>query len=150
MLLAVGGVVLGGCFLLGAEALGADASPGWTPEFSMQVKTIGTVVPSPDAQWVAYTQIKPVTEDERSEQVSQIFLARADGSRRFQLTRNEKGSRAPAFSPDGKALYFLSDRSGKTNIYRVLIEGDHLPSESEDPVYLRAALPDAWSYQSCQ
>ena len=89
----------------------------------MQVRTIGSVVPSPDARWVAYTEVTPVVEGERSEQVTQIFLARADGSRRFQLTRAEKSSSAPTFSSDGRYVYFLSDRSGKTNLYRVLVEG---------------------------
>ncbi len=89
----------------------------------MQIRNIGSVVPSPDAQWIAYTQIKAVADGEHSEQVSQIYLARADGSRRFQLTRGDKSSSAPAFSPDGRYLYFVSDRSGKSNVYRVLIEG---------------------------
>ncbi|MGA7414434.1 MAG: hypothetical protein WBW33_28450, partial [Bryobacteraceae bacterium] len=100
-----------------------DATNSWTPEFSLQVRTIGSVIPSPDARWIAYTEVKPVAEGERSEQVTQIFLARADGSRRLQLTRGEKSSSAPAFSPDGRYVYFLSDRSGKSNLYRVLIEG---------------------------
>jgi dipeptidyl aminopeptidase/acylaminoacyl peptidase len=109
---------LGCCFVLCSEV-----NNSWTPEFSMQVRTIGSVVPSPDARWVAYTEVTPVAEGERSEMVTQIFLARADGSRRFQLTRAEKSSTAPSFSPDGRYVYFLSDRSGKTNLYRVPVEG---------------------------
>jgi dipeptidyl aminopeptidase/acylaminoacyl peptidase len=112
-------LLLGCCFCLFPDT----PANLWTPEFSMQVKTIGAVLPSPDAQWIAYTQIKPIADGERSEQNTQIFLARADGSRRFQLTRGEKSSMAPAFSPDGRYLYFESDRSGKTNVYRVLIAG---------------------------
>jgi Tol biopolymer transport system component len=111
-------LLLGCCFFLYS-----DVNTSWTPEFSMQVRTIGTVVPSPDARWIAYTEIQPVADGERSEQVTQIFLARADGSRRFQLTRAEKSSSAPTFSPDGRYVYFLSDRSGKSNLYRVLIDG---------------------------
>lgn len=103
--------------------LSGDAPSGWTPEFSLQVQTIGVVTPSPDGAWVAYTQSKPVVDGEHSEQLSQIYIARADGSRRFQLTRGEKSCTAPAFSPDGRWIYFLSDRSGKQNLYRILIEG---------------------------
>ena len=95
----------------------------WTPEFSMQVQTIASVVPSPDGQWVAYTQSQPIVEAERSETVSQIYLARQDRSRRFQLTRGEHGSTNPAFSPDGRYVYFASDRSEKSNVYRILVEG---------------------------
>ncbi len=111
-------LLLGCCF-----SLYSDVPNSWTPEFSMQVHTIGSVVPSPDAQWIAYTEIKAVAEAERSEQVTQIFLARADGSRRFQLTRAEKSSTAPTFSSDGRYIYFLSERSGKPNIYRVQVAG---------------------------
>ncbi|MGI8742519.1 MAG: S9 family peptidase [Bryobacteraceae bacterium] len=100
-----------------------DVPRFWTPEFSMQVQTIGAVVPSPDGEWVAYTQSKPIIEGERSETVSQVYLARSDGSRRFQLTRGEHGSSAPAFSKDGRYVYFTSDRSGKSNVYRILAEG---------------------------
>jgi dipeptidyl aminopeptidase/acylaminoacyl peptidase len=111
-------LLLGFCFFLYS-----DVGNTWTPEFSMQVRTIGSVVPSPDARWIAYTEIKPVAEGERSEQVTQIFLARADGSRRFQLTRADKSSTAPSFSCDGRFVYFVSDRSGKSNLYRMLVEG---------------------------
>jgi len=111
-------LLIGACLLLYA-----DVNNSWTPEFSMQVRTIGAVVPSPDARWIAYTEVQAIAEGERSEQVTQIFLARADGSRRFQLTRAAKSSNAPSFSPDGRYVYFLSDRSGKTNVYRMLVEG---------------------------
>ena len=110
--------ILGLCFCLSAAA-----ATTWTPEFSMQVQTVGAVVPSPDGQWIAYTQTKAVAEAERSEQVSQIYLARADGSRRLQLTRAKGSSMAPAFSLDGRWVYFLSDRSGKMNVYRIAAEG---------------------------
>jgi dipeptidyl aminopeptidase/acylaminoacyl peptidase len=100
-----------------------DVPASWTPEFSLRFETIGAVVPSPDGQWVGYTQSKPVIAAERSEWVSQIFVARADGSRRFQLTRGEAGASAPAFSPDGRWVLFLSERSGKAQVYRIRVEG---------------------------
>lgn len=111
-------LLLGFCFYLPA-----DIPNVWTPEFSMKVQTIGAVVPSPDGKWAAYTQTKAIAEGERSEQVSQIYLARADGTKSFQLTRGDKSSTAPSFSPDGRFLYFLSDRNGKMNVYRILIRG---------------------------
>ena len=101
-----------------------EVSAAWTPEFSLRFETIGAVAPSPDGQWVAYTQSKPIIAAERSEWVSQIFVARVrNGSRRFQLTRGDAGASAPAFSPDGYWVYFLSERSGKTQLYRIRIEG---------------------------
>ena len=89
----------------------------------MQVSTIGEVVPSPDGARVAWTQSQAIMEPERSEIVSQIFLADADGSRRIQLTRGEKSATSPSFSPDGLYVYFASARSGKRNVYRIAIAG---------------------------
>ncbi len=97
----------------------AQAPPSWTPELSMQVKTVGQVVPSPDGSKVAWTQTEAVMDAEHSELVSQIFLANGDGSHRIQLTRGDKGAGNPAFSPDGSAVYFISARNGKRQVYRI-------------------------------
>ncbi len=85
----------------------------------MQVKSVGQVVPSPDGSKVAWTQSQSIMEPERSEVETQIFLANADGSHRIQLTRGEKGANSPAFSPDGRWVYFISSRSAKRQVYRI-------------------------------
>jgi dipeptidyl aminopeptidase/acylaminoacyl peptidase len=101
----------------------AQAPTAWTPEFSMQFKTVSGVVPSPDGSMVAWTQTQSVMETERSESLTHIFIARADGTHRIQLTRGDKSSASPSFSPDGRMIYFLSARSGKNNVYRIPIAG---------------------------
>lgn len=100
-----------------------QTNSAWTPELSMQVDTIGEVVPSPDGRWVAYTRTQAVMKKEKSEMLTHIHLARNDGTRRFRLTGGEKGARSPAFAPDGEAVYFVSDRSGKRNIWRIPVTG---------------------------
>lgn len=112
--------------LLAASAWGqapTTASVNWTPEVSMRVRPVGDVVPSPDGKLVAYTQSHPVIETEKSEIDTQIFLAAADGSHRTQLTRGDKSAAAPEFSPDGRYLYFSSERSGKPNVFRIPVDG---------------------------
>ncbi len=89
----------------------------------MRVKTIGTVVPSPDGRLAAYTQTRAVMETEKSEMETQIFLARADGSHRFQLTRGGKSAGSPVFSPDSRFVYFKSERSDKPNVWRIAVDG---------------------------
>lgn len=99
------------------------AEDRWTPDLALKVQTIGGVMPSPDGKLVAYAQTKHVIEEERSEQVSQVWLAAADGSRTRQLTFGEKSASAPAFSPDSKYLYFRSSRTGSANIFRMPVDG---------------------------
>ena len=106
-----------------AETPTAQAPTGWTPQLSMQVQPVGEVVPSPDGKLVAYTQSHAVMESEKSEIDTQIFLAAADGAHRTQLTRGEKSATAPEFSPDGRYVYFSSERSGKPNLWRIPVDG---------------------------
>src|SRR5947209_19992766 len=91
----------------------------WTPEFSLKFQNVGQAVPSPDGKWVAYTQSQNIVDPEHSEMRPQVYIATADGSRRLQLTRGEKGCDSPAFSPDSTFVYFVSHRCGKRNVYRL-------------------------------
>ncbi len=100
-----------------------QAPPSWTPELSMQIQSVASVTVSPDGSRVVWAQSKAAMTGEQSEWISQIYLARSDGSERIQLTRDQKGSRSPSFSPDGRWVYFLSSRSGKTNVWRIPVAG---------------------------
>ncbi len=101
----------------------ADPPAAWTPAHQMKFKNVGDVTPSPDGKLVAWTQTAAVMEGEKSEFRTHIFLARADGSGRVQLTRGEKSAASPQFSPDGGFVLFASDRTGKRNLYRIAVAG---------------------------
>jgi dipeptidyl aminopeptidase/acylaminoacyl peptidase len=110
--------------LLAGIAFAADAPSGWSPALSMQVQTVDDVTPSPDGKLVVWTQKRARMDAEHSEFVTAIFLAHADGSNRVQLTRGEKSSTAPQFSPDSRFVYFISDRvGGKKNLFRIPVSG---------------------------
>lgn len=104
-------------------ALLAAAQTSWTPELQMKARTVDDVIPSPDGQWAVWTQTESIIETEKSENRTHLWLGRADGSRRFQLTRGDKSANTPTWSPHGKSLYFASDRSGKKQIYRIAVQG---------------------------
>ena len=117
-------VVLLVLFLLPAIAFAQTNSPtAWTPELAMKVKGIGAVRVSPDGKKVAYTVSGAVMTPERSEYVTQIWLANADGSNPMQLTFAEKSSENPRWSPDGSLLAFTSSRSSKSNLYVIHLVG---------------------------
>src|SRR5688572_6233314 len=88
---------------------------GWSPELEMKVNAVGAVRVSPDARKVVYTVNSSVMTAEKSEFVSQIWVANTDGSEQVQLTYAEKSSENPQWSPDSKMIAFTSNRSGKTN-----------------------------------
>jgi dipeptidyl aminopeptidase/acylaminoacyl peptidase len=109
-------------FVLAVSGWG-QAPGGWSPELSMQVRSIGEVVPSPDGRLVVYAQSHRILEPEKSRTVGQIFLGYADGSRRIQLTREEEEAGSPSFSPDGRFVLFLSNRSGRRSLWRIPTDG---------------------------
>lgn len=103
-------------------AVGAFAQK-WTPEASVRIRTISGVNVSPDGSRVAFAVADPVMTDEKSEYVRQVWLAKSDGSDASQLTFGEKSSYAPEWLPDNSGIVFLSDRSGKPQIYVLRLRG---------------------------
>jgi dipeptidyl aminopeptidase/acylaminoacyl peptidase/ectoine hydroxylase-related dioxygenase (phytanoyl-CoA dioxygenase family) len=95
----------------------------WTAELSMQVKGVSQVRVSPDGRRVAYTVTTPVMEEEKSEYLTHIWLARADGSDAFQATFGDKSTGNPQWSPDGRWLAFTSRRTDKNQLYLMRADG---------------------------
>jgi dipeptidyl aminopeptidase/acylaminoacyl peptidase len=98
-----------------SESLNQPAA--WTPELSMKVKAVGGVRVSPDGRRVLYTVNEPVMTAEKSEYLTQIWMASASGGDAHQMTFAEKSSTNPDWSPDGGWIAFTSSRSGKNNLY---------------------------------
>ncbi len=128
--------------LLFSYLTAVQAQTAWTPELEMKVKAVGAVRVSPDGKKVVYTVSSPVMAPDKSEFVTQNWLANTDGSETVQLTYAEKSSDNPRWSPDGKMLAFTSGRSGKTNLYMLRIAG----GESEQLTDVKSGVGNfAWS-----
>lgn len=95
----------------------------WSPEKTMKMKNVSSVVPSPDGDKILFTIREAVMTNDKSEYVNQVFLAQSDGSNTIQLTKHEKNSSNPQWSPDGKWISFTSSRDGKNNLYLMAIVG---------------------------
>src|SRR5687767_6700321 len=93
----------------------ADKTP--TIDQIIELKRPGAVALSPDGTKVAYT-VSEVNWDDNAHE-TEIFLADTKGGEPVQLTRAKKSSSAPAWSPDGRWLAFVSDRTDKRQIYLI-------------------------------
>jgi Tol biopolymer transport system component len=60
---------------------------------------------------------------ERSDYINRIYVCNADGSDSIQLTKSDKNSTNPKWSPDGQWVAFNSDRDGKNNLYVLPLKG---------------------------
>lgn len=79
---------------------------------------------SPDGRRVVYTVATPDMDGNRN--ASNIWLAGTGDGTSIQLTQSGKDS-SPAWSPDGKAIAFLSSRAGDSQVYVMPIEGGGEP-----------------------
>jgi dipeptidyl aminopeptidase/acylaminoacyl peptidase len=102
----------------------AASAQTWDPELQMKVKAVGAPRVSPDGSRVVYTVNEAVTTPEKSEFVSQIWMANIATRQNIQLTFGEKTSTNPKWSPDGKWIAFVSNRKdNRNNLYRLSIDG---------------------------
>lgn len=94
----------------------------WTIEKQIHYPLIGEVAISPDGSQVVYVLREPLMTDQRSEFVTQLYLAR-EGQEPRQLTFGEQSSYSPRWSPDGQYLAFVSRRSGRANLFVMRTHG---------------------------
>ncbi|HAL56511.1 MAG TPA: hypothetical protein DCP63_08555 [Bacteroidetes bacterium] len=131
-----------------AASLAAQETPkAWTPEVMIKFKRVGGPVMSPDGKQVAYTVSSPITEGEKSEFLTHIWLASADGMTNHQFTFGEKSCSNPRFSPDGQYLSFVAARGSdaKNQIWLMRLGG----GEAEQLTKTKAGVVSyAWSPDS--
>jgi len=79
----------------------------------LTLKTIGGLQISPDGTRVAYTV--SYGDFKQDAFITQIWITDVKESRQFQLTRGDKSSTTPKWSPNGEWLAFLSNRIDDKN-----------------------------------
>src|SRR6266850_1643647 len=104
-LLALGTMVMG---------FASEANPHVpTVDDLLTIKSVGGTQISPDGKWIAYTV--SYGDFKQDAFINQIWLVASDAGKSFQLTRGEKSSTTPRWSPDGQWLAFLSNRQDDKN-----------------------------------
>src|ERR1051325_945994 len=93
----------------------AASAQTWNPELQLKIKAVGTPRVSPDGKRMVYTVNEAVMTPDKSEFVTQIWMANLDTKRNMQLTFREKSSSNPKWSPDGNWIAFLSNRKDNRN-----------------------------------
>jgi TolB protein len=105
---------------------------------------------SPDGQWIVYRAYHPASEQEISDYrqllkqslirptTLELWIMRADGSAKRQITHLGAASFAPSFFPDGKRIVFSSNLGstggmGNFELYAVNIDGSSLERITYSP-----------------
>ena len=121
----------------------AVSAQTWDPEMQLKVKAVGAPRVSPDGSRVVYTVNEAVMTPDKSEFVTQIWMANIATKQNIQLTFGDKTSTNPKWSPDGKWIAFVSNRKdNRNNLYRLNIDG----GEAEPLTELKSSVTNFnWS-----
>ncbi len=115
----------------------------WSPEMQVKTRAVGSPRVSPDGKRVVYTISDAVMTADKSEFVTQIWMATTDGKENYQITFGDKSSTNPKWSPDGSSIAFTSNRKdNKNNLYVLRISG----GEAEQITEVKSSVGDfEWS-----
>ena len=111
---------IAGLLVLITPGISAEKTPLTFEDF-IRIKRVADPQVSPDGTQVAYV----VTEMDldRNSSNSDIWLIPLKGGAARRLTASPKSDSHPRWSPDGKALAFISSRSGTPQIWLLGIDG---------------------------
>ncbi|WP_229257213.1 alpha/beta hydrolase family protein [Duganella callida] len=122
--------------LLGAAmASSAVAAPrGFTVEDLVNMERVGAPVLSPDATRVVYTV--RATDMDKNRGNTQLWLLdlRHPQAAPLRLTQAAASSSDPVWSPHGDAIYFLSGRSGSSQVWRLPLGGGEAAKVTDLPL----------------
>ena len=71
---------------------------------------------SPDGRWLSCT-----IRGSASRQGSEVWILPSGGGRALQLTDSPGFDGHPSWSPDGKSVYFVSERGGEHNLWKLVL-----------------------------
>jgi dipeptidyl aminopeptidase/acylaminoacyl peptidase len=113
-------LVLGAAMVAG----GALAAPrGFTVEDMVNMERVGSPVLSPDATRVVYTVRSTDMGKNRGHTELYMLDLRNPKAVPQRLTKSDASNSDPEWSPAGDAIYFLSARSGSSQVYRLPVAG---------------------------
>ncbi|MEJ7601281.1 MAG: S9 family peptidase [Kofleriaceae bacterium] len=108
-------------FVLGLALTAATVSTapakGLTVDDMLAFQRVSDPVVSPDAKWIAF--VVRDTDFDANRGRTDLWLASADGQTVRRLTSHPENDSDPQWTRDGKWLYFVSARSGSSQVWRI-------------------------------
>ncbi len=94
---------------------------------------------SPDGRLVVFGVASP---DVAANKVTKdLWLAATDGSFARRLTSHPAADTDARFAPDSRSVYFLSSRSGSSQVWRISVDGGEATQVTDLPIDVGAVLP---------
>jgi dipeptidyl aminopeptidase/acylaminoacyl peptidase len=94
---------------------------GLTVDDMLAMQRVGAPVVSPDNKWVAFAVRDTDLEANRGR--FDLWMVGIDGTGQRRLTSHPDNDTDPTWSPDGRWVYFMSTRSGSSQVWRIAVAG---------------------------
>ncbi|MCK5793970.1 MAG: PD40 domain-containing protein, partial [Anaerolineales bacterium] len=104
-------------FLISAMAESETGNHQFTVKDMLAMKRIGDPQVSPSGSKIVFS-LREMNPDE-NRGITNLWKVAADGTGLVQLTNNSFSDFNPRWSSDGKVIYFLSARSGSSQVWRI-------------------------------
>lgn len=104
--------------LLATPAFSDDAVRGLTAEDLVSMERLSDPRVSPDGGWIVFTLRETDLEDDRGR--TDLWIVGSDGAGEpRRLTTDPASDHSPRWSADGEWIYFLSARSGSSQVWKL-------------------------------
>src|SRR5690349_19616359 len=102
-------------------AASSTDAKGLTVDDMLAMQRVSDPQVSPDGKWVAFAVRD--TDFDANKGRFDVWLAAIDGSLVTRLTTHPDNDSDPRWSPDGRWVYFMSTRSGSSQVWRMQPSG---------------------------
>ncbi len=125
-------LIAGSVLILPGLSLAASHPIGWEDMFAMV--RLSDPQPSPDGAAVLFS--RTAYDVDKNKGNTDLGLVSIDGKNESRLTFNESVDTNGRWLPDGKAIVFLSNRSGSFQIWKLPVSGGEAEQVTDLPVDL--------------
>jgi dipeptidyl aminopeptidase/acylaminoacyl peptidase len=115
-------------------ALGADVSRAFTAADLNSLARVADPQVSPEGRYVVYVQRETDLEANRGRNDLWLLDLDADNPRPRKLTQHSASDTHPRWSADGASIYFLSSRTGDTQVWRLPFNGGEAVQITDYPL----------------
>ncbi len=108
-------------FLVLAALTSSATAKGLTVDDMLAMQRVGAPVVSPDGKWVTFAVRETDVEANRGRY--DVWMVGIDGNNLRRLTSHPENDTDPAWSADGRWVYFMSSRGGSSQVWRISVTG---------------------------
>jgi dipeptidyl aminopeptidase/acylaminoacyl peptidase len=112
------------------------AGPNQTHPFSIHdmlaMDRISDPQVSPDGRLIVFVISKTDLEDNK--RLTDLWLVDVDGTNLRRLTSNKAADSNPRWAQDGKSIWFVSGRSGSSQVWRIRMDGGEAEQVTSEPL----------------